>query len=163
MPLDNCPQQIVLCGAEAAIDRAARFLQSEGAVAERLPFGRPYHTPLFASLSAPLSEFFSRLHLSPPKIDIYSCATAAKYPPDLLDLREDQPDMADAELVPQGDVVAQRLPVRRDGVDREARVTRHGTESSPLTARPTRSIFARLRLAARRTACLAVFIGRRPS
>jgi len=87
--LDNCPQQIVLCGSEAAIDRARRLLGSEGAVTERLPFGRPYHTPLFASFSEPLRAFFDRLDLCcAPAIDIYSCATTKPYPADPLEFRE---------------------------------------------------------------------------
>jgi malonyl CoA-acyl carrier protein transacylase/phosphopantetheinyl transferase len=86
--LDNCPQQIVLCGTDAAIDRAARQLASDGAVSERLPFGRPCHTPLFASLSDLLGAFFDRLDMRAPTIEIYSCATAAPYPVDLLEVRK---------------------------------------------------------------------------
>jgi malonyl CoA-acyl carrier protein transacylase/phosphopantetheinyl transferase (holo-ACP synthase) len=86
--LDNCPQQIVLCGTEDAIDRAARLLAGEGAVTERLPFARPYHTPLFTSFSDPLRAFFERLDLSTPTVDIYSCATAAPYPDDAREFRE---------------------------------------------------------------------------
>lgn len=86
--LDNCPQQMVLCGTEAAIDRAACLLGGKGAVTERLPFGRPYHTPLFASFTDPLRAFFDRLILSAPTVDIYSCATAAPYPADALEFRE---------------------------------------------------------------------------
>ncbi len=86
--LDNCPQQLVLCGTGAAIDRAERQLQSEGAVTERLPFARPYHTPLFASFSEPLRQFLDRLDLVAPTIDIYNCATASPYPFDATRLRE---------------------------------------------------------------------------
>jgi len=86
--LDNCPQQMVLCGTEVAIDRAAYVLGGKGAVTERLPFGRPYHTPLFASFTSPLRAFFDRLILSAPTVDIYSCATAALYPADALEFRE---------------------------------------------------------------------------
>ncbi len=85
--LDNCAQQIILCGTEAAIDPAARKLQESGAVVERLPFERPYHTPLFASFTDPLREFFGRFELRPPKIDLYSCATAAPYPVDPTEIR----------------------------------------------------------------------------
>jgi len=86
--LDNCPQQIVLCGTEDAIDRAARLLGSEGAMSERLPFARPYHTPLFSSFSDPLRAFFDRLDISAPTVDIYSCANAAPYPAAAHEFRE---------------------------------------------------------------------------
>jgi len=87
LALDNCAQQIILCGTEAAIDPAARRLQESGAIVERLPFERPYHTPLFASFTDPLREFFGRFDLRPPKIDLYSCATAAPYPVDPAEIR----------------------------------------------------------------------------
>jgi malonyl CoA-acyl carrier protein transacylase/phosphopantetheinyl transferase (holo-ACP synthase) len=86
--LDNCPQQKVLCGTNEAIDRAARLLGAAGAVVERLPFGRPYHTRLFALFSEPLRAFFDHLDLSPPATEIYSCATAAPYPLASPDFRE---------------------------------------------------------------------------
>jgi malonyl CoA-acyl carrier protein transacylase/phosphopantetheinyl transferase len=86
--LDNCPQQVVLCGTEAAIDRAERLLRGEGAVTERLPFGRPYHTPLFSSFSGPLQAFFDRLGHSTPTMDVYSCASASLYPSDALEFRD---------------------------------------------------------------------------
>ena len=85
--LDNCPQQIVLCGTEAAIDQAERVLRDQGAVTERLPFGRPYHTPLFSSFSDPLRAFFDGLNLSTPSADIYSCASASLYPSDAIEFR----------------------------------------------------------------------------
>lgn len=86
--LDNCPQQVVLCGSEVAIDRAARQLANEGAVTERLPFGRPYHTPLFSSFTDPLRLFFDRLDIAAPAVEVYSCATATPYPDDALEFRE---------------------------------------------------------------------------
>jgi phosphopantetheine--protein transferase-like protein len=86
--LDNCAQQIVLCGGDAAIDRAARQLQSGGAVTERLAFGRPYHTPLFASFTGPLRAFFDRFDLRAPRVVLYSCATAAPYPADAIGMRD---------------------------------------------------------------------------
>ena len=85
--LDNCPQQIVLCGSDAAIERAARVLANQGAVTERLPFGRPCHTPLFASLSGLLGAFFDRLDIRAPTTTLYSCATAAPYPDDADEVR----------------------------------------------------------------------------
>jgi malonyl CoA-acyl carrier protein transacylase len=86
--LDNCPQQIVLCGTQAAIDRAERLLRSEGAVTERLPFARPYHTPLFASFSGPLRAFFDQIEWITPTTPVYSCAGASLYPSNQLGFRD---------------------------------------------------------------------------
>ncbi len=86
--LDNCPQQIVLCGDEAAINRAAALLHNEGAITEPLPFARPYHTPLFTAFSSRLREFFRDIRIASPVVDVYSCATAARYPSDPDHLRE---------------------------------------------------------------------------
>lgn len=87
LAMDNCPHQVVLCGDEAAIARAEEELRRGGAVCERLRFNRPYHTPLFQQVCGPLEEFFSRLPMTPPEIEIYSCASAGPVPADVEEIR----------------------------------------------------------------------------
>jgi hypothetical protein len=78
----------VLCGTEAAIDRAERLMRGEGAVTERLAFARPYHTPLFSSFSGPLRAFFDKIEWSTPTTHVYSCASASLYPSVALEFRD---------------------------------------------------------------------------
>jgi malonyl CoA-acyl carrier protein transacylase/phosphopantetheinyl transferase/acyl carrier protein len=78
--MDNCPHQVVLCGGAEGIRRVTDRLRSRGAVCETLPFARAYHTRQFAPVCATLRDFFARVPIQPPRLDIYSCATAAPMP-----------------------------------------------------------------------------------
>ncbi len=78
--MDNCPHQVVIAGREDAVEGAFADLQARGVVCQRLPFNRAYHSPMFAAVARPLSEFLQSLPVSPPEIEIYSCSTMAPYP-----------------------------------------------------------------------------------
>lgn len=78
--MDNCPNQIVLCGSEKAIVKAEEGLRKNGAILERLPFGRAYHTPLFEAICDPLLNYFRGLKFHSPQIKAYSCVSAQPYP-----------------------------------------------------------------------------------
>jgi acyl transferase domain-containing protein/phosphopantetheinyl transferase len=82
LAMDNCPHQVVVCGTAQAIGRAQSELKAEGIICQPLPFGRAYHTPLFAPVCAQLGEFYQRLHFVPSRITAYSCGTAARFPRD---------------------------------------------------------------------------------
>lgn len=78
--MENCPHQIVLCGSEKAIEQIEGTLRRNGALLERLPFRRAYHTPLFKTICPPLLSFFKTLSVRAPRINTYSCITAKPYP-----------------------------------------------------------------------------------
>ncbi|HEU4402348.1 MAG TPA: acyltransferase domain-containing protein, partial [Candidatus Polarisedimenticolia bacterium] len=82
LAMDNCPHQVVLCGTEEAVGRVQLALRSRGAVCQRLPFGRAYHTPLFAPVCEELRGFYERARFAPPRVPLYSCASAAPVPAD---------------------------------------------------------------------------------
>ncbi len=77
--LDNCQQQMVLYGPRSDLEPLARQLGSEGGLCAFLPFGRPYHTPLF-SPNADLDAVYRNLDFQAPTTPLYSCATAAPMP-----------------------------------------------------------------------------------
>jgi acyl transferase domain-containing protein/phosphopantetheinyl transferase len=79
--MDNCPNQLVLFGSEEAVGAAARQLGERGAVCQRLPFDRAYHTALFAPVSEAFMAFYRRLPLGAARIPVLSC-TALDYFPD---------------------------------------------------------------------------------
>jgi acyl transferase domain-containing protein/phosphopantetheinyl transferase len=87
LAMDNCPHQAVICGTEQAITSAQNELRANGVICQRLPFGRAYHTPLFAEAGVKLREFFHRLRFVEPRIPIYSCATASPFPKDPAEAR----------------------------------------------------------------------------
>jgi acyl transferase domain-containing protein/phosphopantetheinyl transferase len=85
--MDNCPNQVVLCGDRATMDRALDQIRKTGAICQTLAFSRPYHTPMFKPACAALEEFFKGLKIVSPKIEIYSCMTTRPMPSDPDEIR----------------------------------------------------------------------------
>ncbi|OLC55794.1 MAG: hypothetical protein AUH92_01435 [Acidobacteria bacterium 13_1_40CM_4_69_4] len=85
--MDNCPHQVVVCGTDEEIARAQTDLRKKGAVCQRLPFSRAYHTPLFAPVCEELRAYYERAAFAAPRIPLYSCATAAPVPADPDEVR----------------------------------------------------------------------------
>lgn len=86
--MENCPNQVVLCGEEDVIAAAESALKGTGAISLRLPFARAYHTPLFSEVSAALREHFDTVAVRPPDVSVYSCVTASIYPSDPEGIRD---------------------------------------------------------------------------
>ncbi len=85
--LDNCIHQVVLCGPEPVIDRLVSVLTPKGAICQKLPFARAYHTPWFEVFSKPLKQHFDRLRIGSAQTALYSCVTAGPYPHDPEEIR----------------------------------------------------------------------------
>jgi acyl transferase domain-containing protein/phosphopantetheinyl transferase len=85
--LDNCVHQVVLCGKEPVIDRLVQVLTPKGAICQKLPFTRAYHTPWFEVFSKPLKNHFERLRIGSAQSALYSCVTAGPYPQDPEEIR----------------------------------------------------------------------------
>ncbi len=82
LAMDNCPHQAVLWGTPEAIAKTEQQLRKQGAICQKLPFSRAYHTPLFAPVCDELEEFYANANFSTPEIPLYSCVTAARIPDD---------------------------------------------------------------------------------
>jgi acyl transferase domain-containing protein len=85
--LDNCVHQVVLCGHESVIDRLVTVLTPKGAICQKLPFARAYHTPWFEVFSKPLKQHFDRVRIGDAQTALYSCVTAGPYPNDPEEIR----------------------------------------------------------------------------
>ena len=85
--LDNCVHQVVLCGHESVIDKLVPVLTPKGAICQKLPFARAYHTPWFEVFSKPLKQHFDRLRIGKAQTALYSCVTAGPYPQDAEEIR----------------------------------------------------------------------------
>jgi acyl transferase domain-containing protein len=77
---DNCPHQVVLCGAGASIDAALSRLEKDGILCQRLPFQSGFHTPLFSDYVDPHRTNFERLSFRAPRATFWSATTCAPYP-----------------------------------------------------------------------------------
>ena len=80
--MDNCPHQVVLVGDEEGMDIVMQSLQGRGGLCQRIPWNRPYHTEVCAPLCSIVEEYLDGLRIRPPKIEFWSCATAARMSPD---------------------------------------------------------------------------------
>ena len=85
--LDNCIHQVVLCGPEPVVDKLLGVLTPKGAICQKLPFARAYHTPWFEVFSKPLKQHFDRLRIGKAQTALYSCVTAGPYPEDAEEIR----------------------------------------------------------------------------
>jgi acyl transferase domain-containing protein/phosphopantetheinyl transferase len=87
LAMDNCPNQMVLCGTEQSTAKASEELGKKGAICTPLPFNRAYHTPMFEPFCKELGAFFQQLTIVPPEIALYSCTTTQSYPQDPAEIR----------------------------------------------------------------------------
>jgi malonyl CoA-acyl carrier protein transacylase len=80
--MDNCPHQCVAVGPTHAVAAVEAVLAERGVICERLPFRRPYHTPLFEPWMGPFRELFAGVPFEPPHTPVYCCSTGARFPAD---------------------------------------------------------------------------------
>lgn len=78
--MSNCPHQTILAGPPPAMATVEKELFARGIVCERLPFSRPYHTPLFEPFLGPVAKMYEKLGIRPPRTPIYSCITGQRFP-----------------------------------------------------------------------------------
>jgi malonyl CoA-acyl carrier protein transacylase len=65
--MDNCPHQAVAVGPIAPMQQLERTLQERGIIHERLPFRRPYHTPLFEPWMGEFRALFAAIPFNVPR------------------------------------------------------------------------------------------------
>jgi acyl transferase domain-containing protein len=87
LAMQNCPHQTVVVGAEEDADGLIEELGRRGLLYERLPFDRPYHTPLFGAYAKDLEDVLSRWVIARPQLPLYSCATQSPFPDELGEIR----------------------------------------------------------------------------
>jgi malonyl CoA-acyl carrier protein transacylase len=76
---DNAPDQLVLSGAIAALDRAEALLRDRKVRAKRLPVGGAFHSPLMEPAVAPFRELVEQIDFREPRVPVLSCVTAAPF------------------------------------------------------------------------------------
>jgi malonyl CoA-acyl carrier protein transacylase len=85
--MDNCPHQTVLAGPPLVMAAFETELKARGIVCERLPFSRPYHTPLFEPFLEPVAQLFQSVEVRPTHTPTYSCITGQLFPLDPESIR----------------------------------------------------------------------------
>ncbi len=85
---DNCPHQVIACGARDAIAIVAGRLHQAGIFASVLPFVSGFHSPLFADHMDWYRAFFGAAELVEPKVPVWSATTVAPFPPTMAAKRQ---------------------------------------------------------------------------
>lgn len=80
--MDNCPHQCVAVGPTHLVAAVESALAERGVICERLPFKRPYHTPLFEPYMGAFRELFAGVPFRPPHTPVYCCSTGERFPGD---------------------------------------------------------------------------------
>jgi len=86
--MDNCPNQVVLCGVAPEVEQAIEKLKAAGAICSPLPFDRPYHTPLFHEVEVAFREFYAALDVEAGHTPIYSCISVDRFASDRAAIRD---------------------------------------------------------------------------
>lgn len=88
LAIDNCPNQVVLCGESAAIDEVQQALSTTPAICQKLPFARGYHSPWFSLFSERLHAYYLGTRVAKARVPVYSCATVELFPDDADEIRK---------------------------------------------------------------------------
>lgn len=86
--MDNCPNQLVLFGSRFDIADLKNRLTADGAICAELPFGRAYHTALFAPVADAYREYYADLEFGPGRTVLYSACSVGPFPDAAADIRE---------------------------------------------------------------------------
>ncbi|MFB2758629.1 SDR family NAD(P)-dependent oxidoreductase [Shewanella xiamenensis] len=78
----NSPTQLVIAGATAATQQAAKAIGELGFKAIVLPVSGAFHTPLVAHAQKPFSEAIDKAQFNTPKIALYANGTGQLHPTD---------------------------------------------------------------------------------
>ncbi len=84
----NSPQQTVLSGPTAAIERAAAALSARQLRCTRLPVAAAFHSPLVAGAEQPFRATLENIAFQPPSVPVYANTTAQPYPHDPSQARD---------------------------------------------------------------------------
>ncbi|HSW14334.1 MAG TPA: acyltransferase domain-containing protein, partial [Solimonas sp.] len=97
----NAPEQCVISGPRAQVEKAAEQLTTAGLRATLLPVSGAFHTQLVAPAKAALSAAISAAKFSPAQFPVYSNQTAKPYPakPAAMQAQLDQHMLSSVEFV----------------------------------------------------------------
>ncbi|MCA9265199.1 MAG: acyltransferase domain-containing protein, partial [Planctomycetales bacterium] len=108
----NAPQQVVVAGDHATLDRLLDACTSRKWKARRLSVSEPFHSPAMQPAHRPLSAVLDHCELHTPTMPVYSNVTGAAYPDNIEALRA----ILKSHLVSPVNFVDQVEAAYRDGV-----------------------------------------------
>lgn len=88
LSMDNCPQQVILCGTNEAVDQLIPILREQQVFHQLLPFQSGFHSPFVASKLDMLLAGISKVTFQKTKIPLWSATTLSTYPEDFEAIKE---------------------------------------------------------------------------
>ena len=76
---DNAPDQLVLSGALASLDRVEAQLKERGVRGKRLPVAGAFHSPLMQPAVEPYRAVVAGVQFGEPRVPVMSCVTAKPF------------------------------------------------------------------------------------
>ncbi|MDE2491110.1 MAG: acyltransferase domain-containing protein, partial [Elusimicrobia bacterium] len=107
----NAPEQNVLSGATAEIEKAQERLAARGFKVVRLPVAAAFHSALVAPALAPFAKALADVDFAAPSVPVYANSTAEPYPKDAASAR----DLLAGQLAKPVEFVRLLEALRRDG------------------------------------------------
>ena len=88
LSMDNCPQQVILCGTNEAVDQLIPILRTEQIFHQVLPFQSGFHSPFVASKLDLLLDGINKVAFQDTKIPLWSATTLNTYPREFKAIRQ---------------------------------------------------------------------------
>lgn len=85
---DNCPNQVILCGSNTALDELVPVLKSKQIFHQILPFQSGFHSPFIADKLDVILAGMEKAQFQPTKIPLWSATTLKPYPADQESIRK---------------------------------------------------------------------------
>jgi len=85
---DNCPNQVILCGSNAALDELVPILKSKQIFHQILPFQSGFHSPFIADKLDVILAGMEKAQFQKTKIPLWSATTLEPYPADQESIRK---------------------------------------------------------------------------
>lgn len=85
---DNCPNQVILCGSNAALDELVPILKSKQIFHQILPFQSGFHSPFIADKLDVILAGMEKAQFQKTKIPLWSATTLEPYPSDQEAIRK---------------------------------------------------------------------------
>jgi 3-oxoacyl-(acyl-carrier-protein) synthase/phosphopantetheinyl transferase/malonyl CoA-acyl carrier protein transacylase len=88
LSMDNCPQQVILCGTSKAVETLTVTLQKEQIFHQVLPFQSGFHSPFVKNKMDVLMAGFNKVGFKQPVIPLWSATTLDVYPEGVEAIRD---------------------------------------------------------------------------
>lgn len=85
---DNCPNQVILCGSNSALDELVPVLKSKQIFHQILPFQSGFHSPFIADKLDIILAGMEKAQFQQTKIPLWSATTLEPYPSDQESIRK---------------------------------------------------------------------------